>query len=157
MLAPFGRAKYTMDTVNSRTRSRMMSAVKGRDTQPERTVRRVVHAAGYRFRLHHTNIPGRPDLVLPRFKVAVFVHGCFWHGHTCIRGKRPTSNTEFWNAKIEGNIARDQRTTAAVKAAGWKHVVVWECSLARDTQRLLALLARRDRRTKVSTRKLAKN
>lgn len=141
-----------MDTVSSEVRSRMMQAVKGRDTSAEKAVRSRLHAAGYRFRLHYRRLPGRPDIVLPRYKIAVFVHGCFWHGHSCARGKRPSSNTAFWNAKIDGNMVRDRANIAALKAAGWKPVTIWQCSLQRDAQRLLALLSRRKRGISVSAK-----
>ena len=132
-----------MDSVTPDIRSRIMRAVKGRDTKPEKRVRSALHAAGFRFRLHRGDLPGRPDLVLPRYKIAVFVHGCFWHGHSCPRGARPSSNADFWNAKIERNIARDRAAAASLAELGWKAVVIWECTLARDTQLLLKLLLRR--------------
>jgi DNA mismatch endonuclease, patch repair protein len=141
-----------MDSVAPHIRSRMMQAVKGRDTKPEKQVRSALHAAGFRFRLHSAGLPGRPDMVLARYKIAIFVHGCFWHGHSCRRGARPSSNTAFWNAKIERNIARDRTSLAQIKALGWKSAVIWECTLARDTQRLLALLSRRKRGERVCAR-----
>ena len=128
------------DRATPEERSRMMSAVRGSNTAPELYVRRRLFAAGFRYRLHVAALPGRPDIVLPRRKTAVFVHGCFWHGHSCSRGKRPESNTEFWNAKIDGNIRRDRRNRAALRAAGWRCVVVWQCSLKTATEKLLKLL-----------------
>lgn len=129
-----------VDHVTLQQRSRMMSAVRGKDTAPELYVRGRLFRAGFRYRLHVATLPGRPDLALSRYKTAVFVHGCFWHGHACARGKRPASNTEFWNAKIEGNICRDRRARAALKAAGWSCAVVWQCTLERATARLLRKL-----------------
>jgi len=107
-----------------------MAAVRGKDTVPERLVRSALFALGFRFRLHRRDLTGAPDIVLPRFKVAVFVHGCFWHGHNCRRGRRPTSNVGFWNRKLGGNVKRDRRNYTALRAAGWKVFIVWECSIA---------------------------
>lgn len=118
----------------------MMAAVRGTDTAPELYVRRALFAAGFRFRLHVAGLPGRPDIVLPRYRLAVFVHGCFWHGHSCARGKRPASNTTFWNAKLDANIRRDKRDRAALKSAGWRSVVIWQCELERASSRLVRRL-----------------
>lgn len=107
-----------MDRVLPEARSRMMAAVKGKDTKPEMIVRRALHAAGHRFRLHRDDLPGRPDLVLPRHRMAVFVHGCFWHGHHCRRGKRPSTNVDFWGPKLDRNIERDRAARAALEATG---------------------------------------
>jgi DNA mismatch endonuclease (patch repair protein) len=128
------------DKIPRHVRSRVMAAVRGRNTGPERSVRAALFAAGYRYRLHRRDLPGAPDIVLPRFRVAVLVHGCFWHGHECPRGRRPASNTEFWNRKLDGNIARDQANQAALRAAGWQVVVIWQCALAEACARLLAQL-----------------
>ena len=122
------------DRVSSEQRSRMMAAVRGTDTMPELYVRRQLFAAGFRFRLHAKALPGKPDIVLPRFRIAVFVHGCFWHGHSCARGRRPATNVQFWQAKIDGNIRRDRKNRADLKAAGWSVVVVWQCRLESATQ-----------------------
>ena len=129
------------DHVTSAQRSRMMAAVHGANTEPELYVRRQLFAAGFRFRLHAKDLAGKPDIVLPRFRTAVFVHGCFWHGHSCARGKRPTSNVEFWQKKIDGNIRRDRKNSAELKAAGWSAVVVWQCKLEGSTRALLRRLA----------------
>ncbi len=128
------------DRVSSEERSRMMAAVRGTDTAPELYVRRQLFAAGFRFRLHVRALAGKPDIVLPRFRTAVFVHGCFWHGHCCARGKRPTSNVGFWQAKIDGNIRRDRKNRDALKAAEWSVVVVWQCRLESATRALLKRL-----------------
>ena len=117
------------DKVSPGVRSLMMSAVRGRDTGPERAVRRELFANGFRYRLHRRDLPGKPDIVLPAYHMAIFVHGCFWHGHTCSRGKRPSSNLEFWNRKLDGNRARDQLQYDALIALGWQVVVIWECDL----------------------------
>ena len=118
------------DHLSSEERSRNMSRVSGRDTKPERLVRSILHGMGYRFRLHGSDLPGRPDIVLPKFRKVIFVHGCFWHGHAdCARAVRPTSNVEFWNTKIDRNIQRDISTQAALASLGWTPLVVWQCEL----------------------------
>lgn len=115
------------DRVPPHVRSRMMAGIGAKDTKPELFVRRALHAAGYRYSLHSKKLPGRPDLVLTRHKAAIFVHGCFWHGHGCRHFKLPATRTEFWAAKIEGNRARDDRAIKALLEAGWRVAVVWEC------------------------------
>ncbi|HVI28816.1 very short patch repair endonuclease [Hansschlegelia sp.] len=114
----------------SAARSAVMRAVKGRDTGPEMLVRRLAHALGYRFRLHRKDLPGNPDLVFPARRKAIFVHGCFWHGHDCARGARmPKANAAYWSAKIARNVARDARVLAELRALGWDPLVLWECEL----------------------------
>ena len=111
-----------------------MRRVKGRDTGPELKVRRLLWRAGYRYRLHRKDLPGRPDIVLAGRRAAVFVHGCFWHGHDCPRGARqPKANAEYWTAKIGRNVERDARVQAELAAGGWRPVVVWECELKDPT------------------------
>lgn len=119
-----------------------MRAVKSRDTAPEMAVRRAAHAMGYRFRLHRRDLPGTPDLVFPAKHVALFVNGCFWHGHSCRRGRRkPKANAAYWRRKIARNRARDRTARAALGASGWRAAVVWECE-AREPGRVAARLAR---------------
>ncbi|MEW6451192.1 MAG: DNA mismatch endonuclease Vsr [Pseudomonadota bacterium] len=109
-------------------RSRIMRAVKSRDTQPEKFVRRLAHALGFRFRLHRKDLPGNPDLVFIRQRKVIFVHGCFWHGHGCARGARvPKTNTDYWTAKVARNRKRDRKVATLLKNAGWKRLVIWEC------------------------------
>jgi DNA mismatch endonuclease, patch repair protein len=111
-------------------RSRIMRAVKGRDTAPEMMVRRLIHGMGYRFRLHCKDLPGKPDLVFPRLRKVVFVHGCFWHGHDCPRGRRvPTQNRNYWTVKIACNKERDKRSRSALRKLGWRNLSIWECKL----------------------------
>lgn len=112
------------------TRSEMMARVRSKDTKPEKLVRSLLHALGYRFRLHRRDLPGSPDIVLPARKVAIFVHGCFWHGHSCKRaGRLPKTNADFWAKKLADNLARDARNRSALENLGWKVLVVWECEL----------------------------
>ncbi|MEZ5403928.1 MAG: very short patch repair endonuclease [Bryobacteraceae bacterium] len=123
-------------------RSRIMRAVKGRDTAPELTVRRIAHGLGYRFRLHRPDIPGKPDLAFPRLRKVIFVHGCFWHGHRCKRGARvPKSNREYWIGKVARNRARDIEVRARLRTLGWKRLIVWECQL-RDVDRVRGRISR---------------
>lgn len=117
------------DIVDPQTRSRMMSGIRGKNTKPEMLIRKGLHARGYRFRLHSTKVPGKPDLVLPRYRAAVFVHGCFWHGHDCHLFRMPSTRREFWEAKIERNRERDLEVRQAVLTAGWRLLVIWECAL----------------------------
>jgi len=130
-----------MDIVDTATRSRMMSGIKGRNTRPELIVRRFLHASGYRFRLHRRDLPGSPDIVLSRFKTCIFVHGCFWHRHQdCRYATTPKTRTEFWNAKFDANVERDNRARAALVALGWQVITVWECELKRPEAALKRVL-----------------
>jgi DNA mismatch endonuclease (patch repair protein) len=131
------------DKVSAADRSRMMAAVRGKNTKPELAVRAALFSAGYRYRLHRRDLPGSPDIVLPRYRIAVFVHGCFWHGHDCVRGRQPASNVEFWNAKLDRNFVRDLSNRAALEAAGWAVATIWQCSAAQEIERLLRELADR--------------
>lgn len=115
-------------TESPEQRSRTMRSVRSRDTGPEMAVRRFLHAAGLRFRLHDRRLPGVPDLVFPGRRIALFVHGCFWHQHpACSAAKRPHSNLEYWAKKLDGNVERDRRHLSELEAAGWKVLVIWEC------------------------------
>ncbi len=118
-----------MDRLSKRERSALMSGIRTKDTRPEKVVRSVLHQLGFRFRLHRKQLPGKPDIVLPRWSAVVFVHGCFWHGcASCDRGTRiPKTNRDFWLAKIAEKRARDARDKAALEAAGWRVIVVWGC------------------------------
>lgn len=117
------------DKLTPAQRSQNMARVRSKNTRPELLVRRRLHEEGYRFRLHRADLPGRPDFVLPRYKTAVFVNGCFWHGHDCKAARRPTTNVAFWNEKIEANIARDESRQAELAALGWSVALIWTCSL----------------------------
>ena len=117
------------DRLSPSARSSLMQRVKQKNTAPEKIVRSLLHRLGYRFRIHRKDLPGTPDIVLPSRRVAIFVHGCFWHGHDCRRGRAPASNLEYWGPKIASNRDRDSRKAAALVSAGWRVVVVWECEL----------------------------
>lgn len=135
-----------IDIVDKQRRSRMMAGIRGRDTTPERAVRRIAHRMGLRFRLHRKDLPGRPDLVFPKHRLAVFVHGCFWHRHQgCKYAYSPKSRVTFWTQKFAANVARDQRQEAALRALGWQVLVIWECE-SRDARALEARLAAVTRR-----------
>jgi DNA mismatch endonuclease (patch repair protein) len=115
-------------------RSRIMRAVKSGDTAPELIVRSLAHRMGYRFRLHRKDLPGKPDLVFPKLRKAIFVHGCFWHGHDCARGARvPKNNREYWTKKIDRNQERDKAARQALAKSGWQVAVFWECALRKDS------------------------
>lgn len=134
------------DTVSSATRSRIMSKVKSKGTKPEVIVRRLLHGLGYRYRLHRTDLPGRPDLVFPSRRKIVFVNGCFWHNHLgCVNSHIPVDNREYWLSKLTRNRARDGRNLSLLKEDGWDVTTVWECQMkdmAMVTERLIEFLAR---------------
>ncbi len=128
----------------SESRSRNMAAIKSRNTRPELQVRRRLHAAGFRFRLHRRDLPGKPDLVFPRQKIAVFVHGCFWHGHICKEARRPRSNLTYWSPKIEGNMVRDRKSANSLRRLGWKVCTIRECELDLGFDRVVRKLSHRE-------------
>jgi DNA mismatch endonuclease (patch repair protein) len=116
------------ETLTKKQRSRVMAAVKSRNTKPEIIVRRLVHRLGFRFRLHRRDLPGTPDIVLSRLRKIINVHGCFWHLHTCHHARRaPVNNGEYWKLKRERNAARDKEVIRQLRKAGWKTLVIWEC------------------------------
>lgn len=127
-----------MDHLSSEARSALMSRVRGRHTRPELAVRRAAHALGYRFRLHRRDLPGTPDLVFPGRRVAMFVHGCFWHAHDCSKSKAVKTNSDYWAAKLRRNAERDARTEQTLIDLGWRVVTIWEC----ETKKGDILLAR---------------
>jgi DNA mismatch endonuclease (patch repair protein) len=126
---------YTMaDVHNKATRSYNMSQIKGKDTKPEMLVRKFLHAQGFRYKLHDKSLPGKPDLVLPKYKTAIFIHGCFWHGHAgCRYYVVPKTRTEWWLNKINGNIVNDLKAETALKGRGWRIITIWECELKSPT------------------------
>lgn len=118
------------DIVDPATRSRMMAAIRGKDTKPEMIVRQFLHGKGFRYRLHVKELPGKPDIVLPKYDAVVFVHGCFWHHHTnCKSAQMPKSNSVFWRNKIMSNVTRDSLNVARLESLGWRTIVVWECEV----------------------------
>ena len=118
------------DVFSAEKRSEVMRAVKGANTKPELKLRKALFARGFRYRLHARDLPGKPDLVFPRYRSVIFINGCFWHGHDCARGARvPKSNRDYWLAKIARNKARDEDIVKALAALGWRAYIVWECSL----------------------------
>lgn len=131
-----------MDVFSKAKRSSIMSKIKGKDTQPEIIVRSALHKMGYRFRLHRKDLPGKPDIVLPKHKKVILVHGCFWHGHkNCPRSKRPTTNREFWDTKISKNIERDIHNRDRLRELGWDVLTVWQC-WTKDRNKINELLIR---------------
>jgi DNA mismatch endonuclease (patch repair protein) len=116
------------DIVDAATRSRMMAGIRGSNTKPEKLLRSALHRRGFRFRLQAKDLPGRPDIVLPRYRAAVFVHGCFWHGHDCPLFRLPRTREDFWKAKISRNRERDAEVRHAVLESGWRHLSIWECA-----------------------------
>jgi len=117
------------DIVPKAKRSEMMAGIRGKNTRPEILIRRALHARGYRFRLHRKDLPGKPDIVLPKHRAVIFINGCFWHGHDCHLFKWPKTREDFWLEKIGGNKVRDQAKRAALEQAGWRVLVIWECAL----------------------------
>ncbi|MEO6812256.1 MAG: very short patch repair endonuclease [Isosphaeraceae bacterium] len=125
-----------MDRLSPEKRSELMSRIGVKNTRPELIVRRLLHRLGFRFRLHRRDLPGKPDIVLPKWRTVIFVHGCFWHGcECCDRGTRiPKSNTEFWLEKVAGNRRRDALTVSRLRELGWKVLILWECETANTEQ-----------------------
>lgn len=118
-----------MDTISVAHRSALMSRIRSKNTKPELAVRSILHAMGYRFRLHRKDLPGRPDIVLPRHKKIILVQGCFWHGHNCRLASKPKSNSGYWLPKIARNRERDERNLALLREAGWSVLELWECEI----------------------------
>jgi DNA mismatch endonuclease (patch repair protein) len=117
------------DIYSQQKRSDIMSHISGKETKPEILVRKFLFANGFRFRKNVKDLPGKPDIVLPKYKTVIFIHGCFWHGHTCNRGALPETNFEFWKTKIGGNIERDKRDVSELKKQGWNVIVIWQCEI----------------------------
>ncbi len=123
-------SKMVSDTRTREERSRNMAQIKGKNTRPELAVRSLLHQMGYRFRLHRQDLPGKPDIVLPKYKTVVLVHGCFWHMHSCKRGRStPATNSDFWKQKREKTRQRDASTRAKLRRMGWHVIIVWECQI----------------------------
>jgi DNA mismatch endonuclease (patch repair protein) len=125
------------DIVSKAVRSKMMAAIRGKNTHPEMLIRRALHRLGFRYRLHAKELPGKPDLLLPRYRSAIFVHGCFWHGHGCHLFKWPSTRKDFWRDKIKRNRVVDRRATRMLENDGWSVLVIWECALKGKRKRSL--------------------
>lgn len=139
-----------MDIYDPAKRSRVMSAVKSADTAPEMVVRRLLYSMGHRYRLHRADLPGKPDVVFQKRRKAIFVHGCFWHGHDCSKGRLPATRTDYWRTKIGRNVIRDREQTRQLEADGWSVLKIWECETRkRDveilSEKLRSFLASSDR------------
>ncbi|MEW6119560.1 MAG: very short patch repair endonuclease [Pseudomonadota bacterium] len=126
------------DVVDPATRSRMMSGIRGKNTRPEIAIRKEMFRRGFRYRLHAKELPGKPDIVFPRFRAVVFVHGCFWHGHDCPLFKLPSTRPEFWREKIDRNRQNDRKTIDALLSSGWRVATIWECSMRGKKERELS-------------------
>lgn len=129
-----------MDKVDPVTRSYMMSRIRGKNSNPEMVVRRYLHSRGFRYALHKKDLPGKPDLVLSRYNLAIFVHGCFWHRHEkCLYSTEPATRVEFWRSKFQGNVERDKRNIQELVRLGWRVLIVWECGLKHSRDRIFEL------------------
>jgi DNA mismatch endonuclease (patch repair protein) len=118
-----------VDIVDPATRSRMMAGIRGKNTRPELMVRKALHRSGLRYKLNDKSLPGKPDMVFPKHRAVVFVHGCFWHGHDCHLFRMPATRRDFWETKIHSNKKRDRLVATQLRAAGWRSLVIWECAI----------------------------
>jgi DNA mismatch endonuclease (patch repair protein) len=130
------------DVVDSKTRSRMMSGIRGKNTKPEILIRSLLHRNGYRFRIHQNNLPGQPDITLKKYQAVIFVHGCFWHRHLCHLFKWPKTRPDFWREKINKNFLNDQKVIKKLISSGWRICIVWECSLKGVHKNLTATICK---------------
>ena len=122
------------DIFDEAKRREIMRSVKVKNTAPEVRLRSLLHKNGFRFRLNRKDLPGKPDIVLPKYKAVIFVHGCFWHGHDCKKGHRPETNMDFWNKKIDATIERDEKDISLLGNLGWRALVVWECEIKKKNE-----------------------
>lgn len=118
-------------------RHEIMQNVKTKNTAPEIKLRSLLHKNGFRFRVNRKDLPGKPDIVLPKYSAVIFVHGCFWHGHDCPRGQRPQTNADFWNQKIDRNVIRDKSDVSLLESLGWRVLIVWECEIKKKNEAVL--------------------
>lgn len=118
-------------------RHEIMQNVKTKNTAPEIKLRSLLHKNGFRFRVNRKDLPGKPDIVLPKYRAVIFVHGCFWHGHDCPRGQRPQTNADFWNQKIDRNVIRDKSDVSLLESLGWRVLIVWECEIKKKNEAVL--------------------
>lgn len=133
-----------VDVVDSKTRSRMMAGIRGKNTKPELLIRKLLHRRGFRYRLHARNLPGKPDLVLPKYGAVIFIHGCFWHGHDCPYFKWPSTRSEFWRGKILKNQQNNEKAYKALTDLDWRVLTVWECATRKKALNILGLVDRID-------------
>jgi len=141
------------DRFAKKKRSEIMSKIKSKDTKPEKTVRKLLHGLGFRYRLHVSDLPGKPDIVLPKFKTVIFVNGCFWHGHKCRRGHTPLSNLDYWEPKVKRNIERDKKNKAKLRRLGWRVITVWECEttdMTRLRKKMRSLISVKDEKGNIT-------
>ena len=132
-----------MDRLSKEERSLNMSKIKSKDTLPEIRLRKALWRIGYRYRLHYKSLPGKPDIVIPKYKIVIFVHGCFWHRHkNCIEASRPKTNSEYWETKINKNIERDKKHQKEIKKMGYKVIIIWECMVKKIVEENIKLLER---------------
>jgi len=133
-----------MDIWTRKKRSEVMSKIRGKNTKPELLLRKALFSLGYRYRLHRKDLPGKPDIVLPRYRTAIFVHGCFWHYHkNCKEGRIPSTNSNFWNTKLQKNIVRDANNIKKLKRTRWKVIVVWECDIEKKLDVVLRKISKK--------------
>lgn len=131
-----------MDIWSKEKRSAVMSKIRGKDTKPEKILRSALFKSGYRFRIHRKDLPGKPDIVLPKYNAIIFVHGCFWHYHAdCREGRIPSTNSKFWEEKLQKNIIRDQQHNLKLQEAGWRVMTVWECEIEKHLETLMVKVA----------------
>ena len=127
------------DIFSSQKRSDIMSKISGKNTKPEILVRKFLFSKGFRYRINVKTLPGKPDIVLPKYKTIIFVNGCFWHGHNCKKGKLPSSNTDFWKEKISNNKSRDAKNSDLLVKLGWKVIIIWQCEISKIDNRIKIL------------------
>ena len=127
------------DIFSSQKRSNIMSKIGGKNTNPEILVRKFLFSQGFRYRINVKTLPGKPDIVLPKYKIVIFVNGCFWHGHNCKKGKLPSSNIDFWKEKISNNKSRDNKNTDLLVKLGWKVIIIWQCEISNVNSRKIRL------------------
>ena len=127
------------DIFSSQKRSDIMSKISGKNTKPEILVRKFLFSKGFRYRINVKTLPGKPDIVLPKYKTIIFVNGCFWHGHNCKKGKLPSSNTDFWKEKISNNKSRDAQNSDLLVKLGWKVIIIWQCEISKIDNRIKIL------------------
>lgn len=133
------KEKIMSDIYSKSKRSDIMSKIPSKETQPEILVRKYLFSKGFRFRKNVKELPGKPDIVLPKYKIAIFIHGCFWHGHSCRRGNLPSSNRQFWESKISQNISRDEDVVQKLQDLGWKVIIIWQCEIQNSSNREIRL------------------